>query len=268
LRIARGIDDLQAADGRLFVVLGVFDGLHRGHAYLLRALRREAARRSARPTVITFDAHPDEIIAGRAPALLCDPEERLVRLARAGVDLVVVVHFDARVRTTPYDEFVGSIAERVQLAGFLMTPDAAFGYERRGTVEAIGALGASMTPPFDVAVVPTLTLDGRPVSSALVREAIAAGDLATARRLLGRLVAVTGDVDRPTGRVRFEMPVALPPDGVYRVGVEPAWSLDGPQLARPVQRRATVADGSIAVRSSPGWSHGKRVRISFRDRLG
>ena len=69
-------------DGPVFVVVGVFDGLHLGHQYLLRASRRARPRpRDARPTVITFDHHPDEVLTGHAPPLLIDPDERLERLA-------------------------------------------------------------------------------------------------------------------------------------------------------------------------------------------
>ena len=70
---------LRPEHGPLLVVVGVFDGLHRGHGYLLRELRRAAGRLGAVPAVLTFDHHPDEIVAGAAPPLLCDPDERLVR---------------------------------------------------------------------------------------------------------------------------------------------------------------------------------------------
>ena len=96
---------------RLFFVVGVFDGLHRGHTYLLRRLREVAARHGARPGVITFDHHPDEVIVGAAPPVLCDPLERLVRFGRDGVDVVVVQHFDATVRMTPYQDFVAAIPD-------------------------------------------------------------------------------------------------------------------------------------------------------------
>ena len=78
MTVVHGIDTLEPSLGRLFVVVGVFDGLHLGHAYLLDALCREAAAREARPAVITFDHHPDEILTGNAPPLLCDPDVRLV----------------------------------------------------------------------------------------------------------------------------------------------------------------------------------------------
>ena len=125
----------------MFVVVGVFDGLHLGHAYLLRHLVAEAAQLEAAPTVITFDHHPDEILVGNAPPLLIDPAERLERLAAAGVAVTVVQHFDEELRRTPYDTFVERIRTKVELRGFLMTPDAAFGFERRGTPEALAEMG-------------------------------------------------------------------------------------------------------------------------------
>ena len=97
------------------------------------------------------------------------------RLEAAGVAVTVVQHFDEALRRTPYDAFVERIRARVELAGFLMTPDAAFGFERRGTPEALAALGAR--DGFDVVVAPPFTLDGRPVRSTEIRAAIAAGDL-------------------------------------------------------------------------------------------
>ncbi len=226
-----GLDQLDDSAEPVFVVVGVFDGLHLGHAYLLRHLVAEAARRHARPVVITFDHHPDEVLVGNAPPLLCDPEERLERLAAAGVDTTVVVHFDQHLRQTTYDAFVAMIARRVPIAGFLMTPDAAFGYQRAGTPAALAALGAMMG--FDVVVVPPFDIDGRLVSSTQVRAAIAAGDLATAARLLGRDHCVVGEAGAggaPDARaLRFPLPVALPPDGVYRVLIGPAASTDTPE---------------------------------------
>ena len=139
--VVPGLEALTLDLGRLYVVVGVFDGLHRGHLYLLRELRRAARDAGARPAVITFDAHPEELIEGLAPPLLCDPDERLVRLQAAGVEVTVVQHFDHTLRVTPYDAFVAGIAGRVDLAGFVMTPDAAFGFERGGTPETVAALG-------------------------------------------------------------------------------------------------------------------------------
>jgi riboflavin kinase/FMN adenylyltransferase len=231
--------------GPAFVVVGVFDGIHLGHAYLLEQLVRVASEHNARPTVITFDAHPDAVLTGHAPPLLMDPDERLERLAAAGIETVVIEHFDDALRLTTYDDFVRGIACRCWLAGILMTPDAAFGHERAGTPAALAALGSR--DGFDVVVVPPFALDGREVRSSEIRAAIAAGNLADAGRLLGRPYALVGDADE-NGSVSFPMPVALPPRGDYQVaGVG----------------QATVTDaGSIEL--SPGTSPG-RIRLEFGD---
>jgi hypothetical protein len=244
--------------GRLFFVVGAFDGLHRGHLYLLARLRAAAARHAARPAVITFDHHPDEILVGAAPPVLCDPAERLVRFGRAGVDVVLIQHFDATARMTPYDEFVAAIARRAELAGFLMTPDAAFGHERRGTPDALAELGRSHG--FEVDVVPPLEVDGRPVGSTEIRSDIAAGELEAARRLLGRSVAVVGRVE--SGSVSFELPVALPPPGRYRVDVEPAWAPGLLRASRPVPAFAVVRPGG-----SLSLEAGRSVSLPITDLL-
>ncbi len=252
MHVARGLDGLPRSSSPVFLCVGVFDGLHLGHAYLLGHLVDEARGRGARPVVITFDHHPDEVLTGSAPPLLCDPGERLERLAAAGVDTTVVVHFDRRMRETPYQAFVDAIADRAPIAGFLMTPDAAFGFERQGTPATLGALGAERG--FDVVVVPALEVDGRPVRSSEIRAAIAAGDVDRVGGLLGRAHAVVGEAtpDGEGSRVAFAMPVALPPDGRYRVALEADGAPAGPTDAQ-VDRDAIVLD--VPLRG--------RVRVAF-----
>ena len=119
-----------------------------------------------------------------------------------------------------------------------MTPDAAFGYQRAGTPEALAALGAARG--FEVVVVPPFEVDGRPVSSTQIRADIAAGNLEAAARLLGRPHAVVGEaVGEGEGSVlRFPLPVALPPEARYRARIG-AGSSDG--AASP------IAEGEVRV---------------------
>jgi riboflavin kinase/FMN adenylyltransferase len=239
-----GVESLHRGLGRLFLTIGVFDGLHRGHTALIERLVAEAAGLGARAGVITFDAHPDAVLVGAAPPLLLDPDERLERLAAAGVDVTVVQPFDDAVRRTPYDRFVRSIAERVDLAGFLMTPDSAFGHQRRGTPEAVAALGDELG--YRVVVVPQVEVDGRSISSSDIRARIGTGDLAGAADLLGRPYAIVGGVDA-AGRMSTPAPVALPPPGRYRTS-------DGTLV---------VSDGRLSVEPPPGEGP-RRLELAAR----
>jgi FAD synthase len=254
MAVVDGTAALDRSVGRVFAVVGVFDGIHRGHEYLLGELRRMASEHGARPAVITFDHHPDEILKGAAPPLLCDPDERIERLAAASVEVTVIETFDRALRETPYDAWIGRIVDNVELAGFLMTPESAFGYERRGTPETVAELGRRLG--YEVAVVPQFTLDGEPVRSSDIRAAIAAGDLGKAARLLGRRVSVVGTVER-TPRdatpLSFAMPVALPPAGRYEAFVQ--------TTGGSVRHRAAVIDVH-GVRLEPAVPALKGTRLS------
>ena len=258
-----GVEALRPGDGPVFAVIGVFDGLHLGHRYLLRHLVVEAERHSARPTVITFDSHPDEVILGEAPPLLLDPVDRLRMLGEAGVDVVIVQHFDAELRATEYDDFIHRIMSRTRLAGLLMTPDAAFGHDRRGTPEAVAALGAD--DGFDLVVVAPFQIEGRSVRSSDIRAAIARGDLAEAASLLGRPYGVVGTTaaDEASGEtvVTFAPPRALPPDGAWKATVRPWPRVDSTPQAAPTEVR--VVGGAATMDGSPA---GSAIEITFAPR--
>jgi riboflavin kinase/FMN adenylyltransferase len=261
MKVVQGVDALEPTLGRLFVAIGVFDGLHRGHLYLLERLRDAAATRAAEPAVITFDHHPDEVITGSAPPLLCDPEERLERLAGAGVQVTIVQTFDVALRMTAFDTFVRRLAQRVQLAGFLMTPESAFGHDRGGTPETVSALGREVG--YDVVVVPQFELDGKPVRSSDIRAAIAAGALAEAERLLGRPVSLVGRVGATTAdasTLRFPMPVVLPPAGRYEAIVE---SVAGPMRDRTVD----VSASGLRIEPPVPFGTGARLAVLPRRRI-
>jgi riboflavin kinase/FMN adenylyltransferase len=138
-----------------------------------------------------------------------------------------------------------------------MTPDSAFGYERAGTPETVGALGRELG--YAVVVVPPFTLQGQAVSSSKIRAAIAAGDLAAAEHLLGRPYAIVGHGSRVTRdpALTFDMPVALPPPGWYAVRID---DLDEGEAHGPDHVRI---DAPATVRLQGIWLGGPRWRLMF-----
>ena len=255
--VVDGVDRLEEGHGPLFAVIGVFDGIHLGHQYLLRHLVAGARSRGARPSVITFDSHPDEVIVGAAPPLLLDPQERIRLLQAAGVEVIVVQHFDAALRVTEYDEFLHRITARTRLAGLLMTPDAAFGHDRRGTPEAVAELRHK--DGFDLVVVPPFEIAGRSVRSSDVRSAIASGDLGLAAELLGRPYAIVGTTAE-NGFLLCPVPVALPPAGSYRTVVE----CHGVSEPRPATLDVGVG-ASLRVQPPGSETDGTRIQVAFSD---
>ncbi len=191
------IDELRP--GLCFVAtVGVFDGVHRGHTEVLGRLRALADELGAAAVVITFDPHPQAVITGHAPELLCDDSEKLARLLETGMDVVVVQRFDEEFRSQTADVFLERLARGRELVGLVMSHESAFGRDRQGTVATVQRLAAR--DGWRLVQVDTLEVDGAPVSSSRIRAAITAGDLATAERLLGRpVVPPDARSRRPTG---------------------------------------------------------------------
>jgi riboflavin kinase / FMN adenylyltransferase len=255
------LSDIDALPGRqrLVVVVGVFDGLHRGHGQILRTTARTARQLAARSVVVTFDPHPDAVLRGAAPALLCDPGERMARLAEAGIDIAVAQRFDRSFAAQTADAFLARLGRGRVLAGVVMSPESAFGRDRAGTLDTVRGVSARLG--FRVVEVAPMALGGERVSSSRIRELLGMGRLAAVRRLLGRRYAVIGRVVHgerrgrrlgfPTANLAFAQPVALPPNGIYAVRV----SWDGPHPLQPLRRAPGVA--SLGVR--PTFGGGERL---------
>lgn len=250
MRRLADIDALASGPDPFVTTVGAFDGLHRGHLRLLAATVAEARRLAAVAAVITFTPHPDAVLHGAAPPLLCDPAEQRARFAAAGVDRLVEQRFDREFSAQTAEAFVRRLAAGGRLRGLVLTPESAFGRDRGGNAASIAPLGRELG--FRVAAVEPVSLGGRRVSSGQVRELIAAGRLGAARTLLGRRPAVVGEVVHgdgrgrelgfPTANLRFETPVALPPNGIY--AVEASWGGESP-LA-PARRAGGAA--SLGIR--------------------
>lgn len=212
------------------VTVGTFDGVHRGHQAVLAEIVARARRRGAESVVVTFDPHPLAVVnPAAAPRLLTLPAERHRLLMESGVDRVVTLPFTAELSRLGPEEFVRDVL-RVQIGmdELVLGHDHAFGRGRAGDVDVVRRIGIG--DGFLVDVVDAVREDGQPISSTLIRAAVAHGDLALAARWLGRPYSARGEVTRGAGRGRtigiptINLPVPdgrklLPPDGVYAVWV-------------------------------------------------
>lgn len=212
------------------VTVGTFDGVHRGHQAVLAEIVERARRRGTESVVVTFDPHPLAVVnPAAAPRLLTLPAERQRLLVSSGVDRVVTLPFTPELARLGPEEFVRDVLRvQVGMDELVLGHDHAFGRGRAGGVDVVRRIGAA--DGFRVDVVDAVREDGQPISSTLIRAAVAHGDLALAARWLGRPHAALGQVTRGAGRGRtigvptINLPVPdgrklLPPDGVYAVWV-------------------------------------------------
>jgi riboflavin kinase/FMN adenylyltransferase len=229
MRHLEGLDALRRdALRRPVATVGVFDGMHRGHRHLLELLRAMADRRDGEAVVLTFDTHPMAVLRGAPPRRILSPAHRLALLGRLGVDVAVTLPFDERMRDTSHEAFVEEVlVGRMGIQGLLFGWNSTFGRGGLGTAATVAPLGERFG--FEVVRAPAIALDGRPISSSRIRDAIQEGDLATAAAMLGRPPTLGGRVVRGLGRGRtLGFPTAnvdtggeiLPPRGVYQVVLE------------------------------------------------
>jgi riboflavin kinase/FMN adenylyltransferase len=211
------------------LVVGNFDGVHRGHQAVLReAVTQAHGVASLMPCVLTFDPHPASVVGAGASPLLTTLERRAELVGEIGIERVYVRRFDLAFAAWPPERFARElVAEALQARVVVVGEDFRFGAKRAGDLALLRALGAQLG--FETRM-PAVARDGRgPFSSTRAREAIMSGDLDEARRVLGRPHALTGVVARGDARGRtIGFPTAnlesvaelLPPDGVYAVVVD------------------------------------------------
>ncbi|MBA3266089.1 MAG: bifunctional riboflavin kinase/FAD synthetase [Nocardioidaceae bacterium] len=213
--------------GPTVVIIGNFDGLHRGHRRVIDRARQLAAERGGLPVVaVTFEPHPLRVLApSKAPALLGSLEERLALLDEEGVNAVLVLQFTPEFARTAAEDFVETILLRtLRASAVIVGENFRFGHRARGDL----ALLERLCGEHDVTVIglPLGGSDGHSWSSTYVRDRLAAGDVVAAAEALGRPFSVKGIVVKgdqrgrqlgyPTANVSVSSTsTAVPADGVY-----------------------------------------------------
>ncbi len=203
------------------VVIGNFDGVHRGHAELLRIAK--AAEPGAPLVAVTFWPHPMSVVRpDQVPLLLTTLERRKELLRAAAVEDVVVVHFTAEVASWSPAQFVDAVIRPLHPARVVVGENFRFGFRAAGDVSTLAELGAG---EFKVQGVALLTDGTQPSSSTLIRHAVAEGDFGRVRELSDNVFRFSGVVVRgdrrghelgfPTANVPVPPGLAVPADGVY-----------------------------------------------------
>lgn len=214
------------------ITVGTFDGVHRGHQFLLGALAQAARERQLKSLLLTFDPHPLEVVnPTAAPLLLTVGDEKLEVISESGIDYLAVVPFTRALANLDAETFVRDVLCRnFRMQYLMMGHDHGFGRNRSGNAATMQTLGKELG--FEVDVRPPIGVgDGPPVSSTAIRRAIAGGDLDRARTALGRSYSVSGRVTAGDQRgatlgfrtINVPLPShrkLLPPFGVYAVRVQ------------------------------------------------
>lgn len=282
-RLRFGDPALPEAFRRPAVTIGVFDGVHLGHAALLSRLVQAAREADADPVVVTFWPHPRAVVGGDAPPLITTLDHRVALLRRQGLAGVVVLPFDAQVAGWDAEEFVRRVlVDGLRAGRVVVGEDHRFGRGRQGDVALLARLGERHG--FVAEALPLVTPGGARASSTAVRDALAAGDLERAAALLGRPVSVLGRVIPGDQRGRtigfptanLDLGEALrPPRGVYAARARTVQGdVDGPLLPAVVNvgRRPTVATSEqdlVEVHLLEGGRdlYGQDLEVLFVERL-
>jgi riboflavin kinase/FMN adenylyltransferase len=278
VNIYRNAPETWNDDGAEYAVaVGVFDGVHRGHAAVFKALREAAGHVPV--CALTFGVHPSDVISpDTTPLLLATLDRRLDLLDAVGLDAVAVIEFDNDVRHLTPDEFIETyLVDALRATTVSVGSGFRFGYGAEGTVDTLRLAGKASG--FEVVETPIVELHGTEVRSSSIRAAIATGAVELAARMLGRPFEIEGLVVEGDQRGRtigfptanITMPIALvrPAGGVYAVRC----SVDGVAMdgVSNVGTRPTFGGGpetiEVHILDETIDLYGKTVLVEFIDRI-
>lgn len=257
--------------------LGFFDGVHLGHAALLRECRRLAEETGCKAAAVTFSSHPDTLVLGKTPRLINTIEDRVQLLTEAGMDEVVVLPFDKQMQTMPWQEFLRLLVANYGAAGLVCGHDFRFGNGGTGNASLLAAYCRERNMPC--AVVPEQTVSGITVSSTHIRSLLEAGKMEEAALFLGHPHILSGTVVTgrklgrtlgiPTANLSIPEEVVKLPFGVYACKAEAEGNTY--IAVTNIGNRPTVGGHRITVEpwllGFDGDLYGKHLTLSFHSFL-
>jgi riboflavin kinase/FMN adenylyltransferase len=264
--------------GETLLTIGVFDGVHAGHRYLLETLQQQAAEKNLLSGVVTFNPHPQSVLHPHNQLLwLSDPEDRVKSLQKLDINLVAVLTFTPEVAQLSAQEFMSLVKKHLRMRSIMVGPDFTLGRGQEGNIQLLRALGREMK--FSVEVIPPYTINGEVVSSTLIRQALTQGDMEKVGRLMGHYFQIGGKVIASDGRGRIlgfptanldiKPQQALPGNGIYASITQ----VDDKQFpsATNIGTRPTFGEGEKNVETHllnyKGDLYGKEIRVEFMRKL-
>ncbi|MGC8855322.1 MAG: bifunctional riboflavin kinase/FAD synthetase [Anaerolineae bacterium] len=262
-----------------WLTIGVFDGVHRGHQEIIKALTAGAHANGAPAVVLTFEPHPATILSGHEIKCLTTSEERADLLCALGVDVVITQRFTAELSRVSASDFMSWLKQRLGLRRLLIGYDFALGRGREGNASRLSEIGRALD--YDVQILPALTDESGVISSTEIRKLITAGNVSEAAKLLGRPYSLSGLVVHgdgrgrklgiPTANIDYPRQKVIPANGIYacwawadglrhmsatNVGIRPMFT---PDLQEPlIEAYFLDFEGDL---------YGKTVKIEFIARL-
>jgi riboflavin kinase/FMN adenylyltransferase len=224
MRILWSIPELAQIPGPVFLAIGVFDGVHRGHQAVISNAASHAEEAGGTAVVVTFDPHPAKFLRPKeSPRLLTATQHKIGLIRALGVSHLLMLKFDRELASTSPTDFVRQLAGAARpLREICVGQEWSFGKNRAGNLALLKELGAQLD--FTVVGVEPVTSNGTIVSSTAIRKAVELGDFETAKRMLGRDYTILGTVEegKHLGR-SLGFPTAnlsahseqFPPNGVY-----------------------------------------------------
>ena len=226
MRLIRGLYNIPTDFSGCVATIGNFDGVHLGHQAILQQLKKQGEKHGLPTVVMMFEPQPREFFApDQAPARLANMSEKLQDLASFGIDYVLCLPFNQKLRSMSADQFIQSILlDGLKISHLIVGDDFRFGCDRTGDYQLLQTVGSKAG--FSVEDTKTFELEGERVSSTRVRTCLSANDLESANELLGRPYRMSGRIGygRQLGRT-IGVPTAnvilqrnkLPMTGVYAV---------------------------------------------------
>ncbi len=280
MNVIHAAAELNPGPGGVCLAIGVFDGVHLGHQGVIGRACQEARQRGAVSVVVTFDRHPNAVVAPQnVPPLIYPLSKKLRVMAALGLDAACVIHFDKPFSEISGEQFIRSLARDFKaIRGICVGETFLFGRRRSGDVALLKALGGELG--FALHALPDVSLGGQPVSSTRIREAVRAVRFDLAGQMLGRTYTLCGPViagarlGRKLGFPTANLDVAgmlVPPAGVY--AAEARWGGETRRAAVNIGRRPTVysSEGGLSVEAHlldfAGDIYGQEIELTFLKQL-